>query len=174
MTIITQRHQTLQGCYLVFCWDVSDISTPAIASAQHWNHSASEYSPDFPFWHRAIEPRNLPTAKSHSPSCKPCLYFSVSMDQKGGPLSGHTQLEGGFQVLLIELEPLITFDHTCSELLCLKRATSYKDVQSQGWTHLTRNKTVSCSFLCSSGVAEIREAKKRQILLPAHIRPFFW
>lgn len=45
----SEAHQTQRGCYLVFYWVLSDIPTPAIASAQHWHHSASEYSQIFHF-----------------------------------------------------------------------------------------------------------------------------
>lgn len=55
--------------------------------------------------------------------------------------------------------------------LCVGSSTSGKDAQPQGWTHLTRNKMVSCSLLCSSGVIRDEGSKSSQTLPPVHTNP---
>lgn len=97
---ITQGHIRHYRAATLFYWDISAISIPATASPERWNDSASEYSPDFPFWHGVIKPRNLPAAKCHTPSCKLHYSFSVGMDQNGGSLTWELSLKEAFKVYL--------------------------------------------------------------------------
>lgn len=127
-----------------------------MVSTQHWNRSASEYSPDFPFWHRTIEPRNLSAAKSHTPGCKLCYSFAVGMDQKGGPLTWGAQLEGGFQGLIYRIG---TAGHFLTALFQIAPQTIKMPNHRDGPTSLEIG-LWAAHFCILQGWAEIREAKE--------------
>lgn len=64
----------------------------------------------FPFWHGAIDPRNLPATKSHAPSCKLCSPFQWARTEREDLSHGMLSLKEAFKVYLQNRDhwPLLT------------------------------------------------------------------